>query len=160
MLEVRLLHFRTAPDERRRSHRAPALGDRLRRLQSAAALRRRRARASSPHKPPGPRHEVAEYGAGKRLIPFNHARETPIRAAFDKALLGLKPSEAGRFWVDRRMRDQPLPPRIVPTSELALRVVATLPEAISYVYQNPVHANVRVLTIDGEAPGQPGYLLP
>jgi hypothetical protein len=103
--------------------------------------------------------EIAEYAPGKRFIPFNHVPAAPARMAIDRALLGLQPSEVGRFWVDRRIRDQPPPPRTIPSQELALRVVASLPGTISYVYQNLVNASVRVITIDGKASGQPGYLL-
>src|SRR5690242_14270301 len=69
---------------------------------------------------------VTELG-GKRLIPVNQAVNTPVRTRFDRAVLGLSPEEVGRFWVDRRIRDESPPPRTVPTPELAVRVAASLP---------------------------------
>lgn len=103
--------------------------------------------------------EAAEYASGKRLIPINHAPGTPARDQFDKAVLGLKPEEVGRFWIDRRIRDQPPPPKTVPSVDLAVRIVMSLPGAISYVTQDMVNDKVHALTIDGKAAGQPGYLL-
>ncbi len=104
--------------------------------------------------------EAAEYVSGKRLIPINHPPATPMREQFDNAILGLKPEEVGRFWIDRRIRDQPPPPKTVPSVELAVRIVMSLPGAISYVTQDMVNDKVRALPIDGKTPGQPGYLLP
>lgn len=101
--------------------------------------------------------EAAEYAPGKRLIPLNHPVASPMRERLDLALLGLKPHEVGRFWVDRRIRDQPLPPRAVPV-EMTLRIVTSLPGAISYVTPGMLNDKVRALTIDGKSPGQPGYL--
>ncbi len=103
--------------------------------------------------------EAAEYTSGKRLIPINHPPATPMRDQFDKVVLGLKPEEVGRFWIDRRIRDQPPPPKTVPSVELAVRIVMSLPGAISYVTQDMVNDKVHVLTIDGKAAGQPGYVL-
>jgi len=103
--------------------------------------------------------EAAEYAAGKRLIPINHPQNTPARDQFDLAVLGLKPDAVGRFWVDRRIRDQPGPPKTVPSIELAQRLVMSLPGAITYVTPDLVNPKVKALTIDGKSPGQGGYLL-
>ena len=103
--------------------------------------------------------EGAEYASGKRLIPINHPPGTATRVQFDLMALGLTPQEAGRFWIDRRIRDQPGPPRTVPTPELALRVVMSLPGAITYVPPEMVNPKVRALTIDGKSPGDETYLL-
>jgi hypothetical protein len=98
--------------------------------------------------------------AGKRLIPLNHPPGSPARVAFDRAVLGLSADQVGPFWVDRKIRDQSPPPRGVPSPELAVRVVASLPGAITYAASEQVAAGTRALTIDGKSPGQPGYLLP
>jgi hypothetical protein len=44
--------------------------------------------------------------------------------------------------------------------EVGQRVVAAYPGALTYVRSSMVDRNVRVLTIDGVAPQQPGYALP
>jgi hypothetical protein len=103
--------------------------------------------------------EPTEYASGRRLIPINHLPGTPTRAQFDRGILDLEPDEVGRFWIDRRVRDQAPPPRTVPSVDFALRVVMSLPGAISYVPPELVNDKVRALTIDGRAAGQPDYLL-
>jgi hypothetical protein len=100
----------------------------------------------------------AEYKGGKRLIPFNHPTGTSERISFDRALLGLEPGDVGRFWIDRRIRVEGRPPNGVPSADLALRVVAGLPGAISYLATEPTLAAVRVLTVDGKRFSDPGYM--
>jgi hypothetical protein len=103
--------------------------------------------------------ETAEYDSGKRLIPINLPVSTPIRSQFDRAILGLDPTEVGRFCVGRRIRDQPSQPKSVPSPEAALRVVMSLPGAISYVTPDMLNEKVRALTIDGKSHDQAGYIL-
>ena len=96
---------------------------------------------------------------GVHLIPLNAPLRTPARARLDRVLLGLEPSEVGGFWIDQRVRDGRNPPRTVPSTELAVRVVAQLPGAIACVPAQVVDSGVRVLRIDGKAPSDSGYLL-
>lgn len=103
--------------------------------------------------------EGAEYAPGKRLIPINHPVTSPGRLQFDRVVLGLTAEEIGRFWVDRRIRDQSGPPKAVPTAELALRVVTSLPGAITYIAAEELNSGVRALTIDGKSADAPGYAL-
>lgn len=100
-----------------------------------------------------------EFENGKRFIPLNHATGTPGRVQFDRAVLGLEPTQIGAFWIDRRIRDESPPPRTIPSPELALRIVASLPGAITYVYPEMVNATVHPVTVEGKSAGQPGYLL-
>jgi len=97
--------------------------------------------------------------AGKRLIPINHPTGTPNRVLFDRVMLGLSPEEVGRFWVDRRIRDESPPPKTVPSPDLAVRVAASLPFAITYITPDLVNDKVAVLTIDGKSPKDGEYLL-
>jgi hypothetical protein len=101
----------------------------------------------------------ATYRKDTRLIPLNYAVGNPQRAAFDRAILGLEPAEVGRFWVDRRIRDEGNPPKVVPSAELAIRVAAVLPGAVTYGTTANLMPKVKVLTIDGVTAGQPGYPL-
>ncbi len=100
--------------------------------------------------------EVAEL-AGKRLIPFNLPNGSAERTRFDRAVLGLEPQDVGRFWINRRIRDEGSPPRTLASVELAVKVVASLPGSISYVAPSKVTPNVRALTVDGKGPTDPGY---
>ena len=96
---------------------------------------------------------------GKRIIPINHPNEMSTRQAFDRAVLGLEPDAVGQFWIDRRIRDEGTPPRMIRSEELALRVVASLPGAITYLSPRLLNASVRALAIEGKTLGQSGYLL-
>jgi hypothetical protein len=98
--------------------------------------------------------------SGERLVPFNLPLNNPLRTRFDRGVLGLDPSGVGRFWVDQRVRDARRPPRDVPNPELGVRVVASLPAAISYVpLELTGNSRIRVLRIDGKSPTDAGYLL-
>lgn len=97
--------------------------------------------------------------SGTRLLPFNYAVENPLRRRFDELLLGFDAAATGRYWIDRRVRGQGLPPRVVPSAALARAVVAKLPGAISYIYANELDATVRALRIDGIAHGASDYPL-
>lgn len=101
----------------------------------------------------------AQTVQGQRLIPFNYDHADPLRQAFDRRVLGLKPAEVGRYWIDRRIRGQGMAPRTVRSSSLLHAVVARLPGAIGYLWATePLHA-VKALRIDGKAPTDPGYPL-
>lgn len=103
--------------------------------------------------------EVAVTPSGKRLVPLNQQLGTAERTLFDRVVLGLEPGDVGRYWINRRIRDEGLPPRTLPSLELGVRVVASYPGAITYVSADMVSPAVRVLRIDGKLPGEPGYLL-
>jgi hypothetical protein len=97
--------------------------------------------------------------SGTRLIPINHALESPLRVAFDKLVLGLKPAEVGRFWIDQRIRDTGKPPTTAPTVDLALRAAATLRGAITYARRSQLLPRLKVLRVDGKAAAEAGYPL-
>lgn len=94
---------------------------------------------------------------GKRLIPVNHPQESAPRVTFDRKVLRLKPSDVGRFWVDVKIRDDGKPPTTAGTSELAVRIVASLPNSISYATRTMLSPKVKVLTVDGKSATDAGY---
>jgi hypothetical protein len=97
--------------------------------------------------------------AGKPIVPINHPVGTPMRMDFDRLVLGLEPSAVGPYWVDRRIRDEGSPPKSVPTPEVAVKVVAALPTAITYTRASLLTPMVKVLTIDGKSARDAGYAL-
>jgi hypothetical protein len=104
------------------------------------------------------RGETTELG-GKRLIPFNYGARDPLRVSFDQQLLAWSPEQAGRYWVDRRVRGQTQAPRVVATP-LAMRSwVAKVDGAIGYVPTSLVRGDVHVLRVDDRAPSDQGYAL-
>lgn len=96
---------------------------------------------------------------GRRLIPVNHTPNSDARVRFDQIVLGLSPQEVGRYWIDRRIRDEGSAPKTVPSPEMAMRLAASLPGVITYVTSDLLNAKVRALTIDGKTAQQPTYML-
>jgi hypothetical protein len=96
---------------------------------------------------------------GKKLLPLNQAANSPDRVGFERLVLGMAPDEASRFWIDRKIRGQHGAPKSIPSAELLLRVVASLPGAIAYLTRTDVGTELKVIKIDGKSPGEPGYPL-
>jgi hypothetical protein len=105
------------------------------------------------------RGEPANAPDGKRFLPLNAPLKSFERELFDRKVLGLAPDEVAQFWITRRIRDEGLPPRTLPSTDLGLRVVASYPGAITYVSTKIVKGGVRVLKVDGKLPTDAGYLL-
>lgn len=102
--------------------------------------------------------EVVDDDVGKKLVALNQPPQTPERVAFDKVVLGMSPEQAGRYWVDRRIRGGGRPPRAFEAAQL-VRLVAKFPGAIAYLRAEHVDASVRIVTIDGKTPKDAGYPL-
>ena len=96
---------------------------------------------------------------GVRLIPFNYPPEHALRQRFDLLVLELRPSEIGRYWIDRRIRGEGYPPRTLPRPDVLKAVVARLRGAIGYLPSEQLDASVRALTIDGQPHTAPAYPL-
>lgn len=95
--------------------------------------------------------------AGTPYVPLTQAPQTPVRVAFDQQFLGLDPDAVGRYWVDQRIRARATPPRTIPSVDILRRVVATLPEAISYVRADELRPGVIPVAIDGVDFRDPSY---
>lgn len=82
---------------------------------------------------------------GKNIVAFNAPAKTELRMAFDQEVLSMTPEQNGRFWIDAQIRGFGRPPRQFPDPALAVRLVATLPGAVSYVPANLVNSSVKVV---------------
>ncbi len=96
---------------------------------------------------------------GETLVPFNHAPGSPLRIKFDQVILAMTEAQVGRYWIDRRLRGQPGPPRSADSSQLLRRIAARLKGAITYVPADQLDASVRALDIDGKSYTDPNYAL-
>jgi hypothetical protein len=95
--------------------------------------------------------------AGRRLIPINYAPMSRDRVGFDRAVLGMSPDEAARYWIDRKIRGESGPPVTVETADVLQRVVTRLDGAIGYVRVGALSDQVKVIRIDGKAPTDADY---
>lgn len=76
---------------------------------------------------------LRRFWAGSQpIIPFNLPPKTPLRVAFDLAVLRMDAQAVARFWLDRRVRSGPPPPRQAPDPTTVVRLVARLEGAIGY----------------------------
>lgn len=85
-----------------------------------------------------------DWGAGKRILPFNFPAKHDVRVSFDRAVLDMDPDAVARYWIDRRIRGGNPPPKQIPNAQLMLRLVQKLDGAIGYVPAS-IAQNVRVL---------------
>jgi hypothetical protein len=95
--------------------------------------------------------------SGKRLIPINHPLNAPSRVTFDRVVLGLEPAAVGRFWVDRRIRAEGNPPTTASSPEIAVRIAASLANAITYGSEGMLNPKVKVITVNGKSAKDAAY---
>jgi len=103
--------------------------------------------------------EYIKDADGKQLIALNHPPQSPDRVGFDQVVLKMTPDQAGRFWVDRKIRGQPAAPRSVAPRELLRKFVAASPGAVAYVRGGEVDPELKALAIDGKRPDAADYPL-
>lgn len=98
-------------------------------------------------------------GSGQRYIPFNHPAHTTDRVGFDHVVLGMSADDVSQFWIERRIRGLPGPPRSVDSLSLLLRLIARLPGGIGYARPGQLTAEVRAVRVNGKLPNDPDYPL-
>jgi ABC-type phosphate transport system substrate-binding protein len=94
---------------------------------------------------------------GTRIIPFNQAPNSPDRVLFESRVLDMSPEQVAQYWIDRKIRGQGVPPKVVSPADLLQKVVSRLENSIAYVRISNVSADVRVIAIDGHLPGDGSY---
>jgi hypothetical protein len=97
--------------------------------------------------------------SAQRYVPFNHPPHTTDRMAFDKLVFGMSADEVSQFWIERKIRGMPGPPRSVDSLSLLLRLIARLPGAIGYARPSQIAGDVRAIRVNGKLPNDPAYPL-
>jgi len=97
--------------------------------------------------------------SGQRSVPFNHTAHSTDRVGFDQTVLHMNPDEVSRFWIDRKIRGLPGPPRAVDSLSQLLHLVSRNSGGIGYARPGQVTNEVRVIRIDGKLPSDGGYPL-
>ena len=100
------------------------------------------------------------WPGGARVVLFVHAPGTPGREVALRHLYRMRDEEFRRYWIAKTFRgDVASGPKIVSTDALAKRLTASIPGAVTVIRASEVDAAVKVLTVDGRAPGEAGYAL-
>lgn len=89
---------------------------------------------------------------GSAAHPMNLPESSPIRQAFDAAVLGLDPDRAARYWIDRKIRGGDRPPPVVSSSALVVKLVSKTAGGLGYVEASAVDGSVKVVAkvVDGQ----------
>jgi hypothetical protein len=95
--------------------------------------------------------------SGAHSTPFNHTAHSTDRVGFDQIVLHMNPDEVSRFWIDRKIRGLPGPPRAVDSLSQLLHLVARNTGGISYARPAQLTSEVRVIRVDGKLPNESGY---
>lgn len=95
--------------------------------------------------------------SGDRWLPFNHTARSTDRVGFDQVVLKMSPEEVSRFWIDRKIRGLPGPPRAVDSLSQLLRLIARQNGAIGYARPTQLTKDVRMVRVDGKLPTEAGY---
>ena|SRR5450432_365770 len=97
--------------------------------------------------------------SGQRNVPYNHTAHSGDRVGFDQTVLRMNPEEVSRFWVDRKIRGLPGPPRALDSLSQLLHLVAHTSGGIGYARVGQVSSDVRVIRLDGKLPSDASYPL-
>ncbi len=100
-----------------------------------------------------------EWSDGQRAVPLDLEAGSAERENFNANVLNMDQGEVDRYWVDQRMRGTGTAPRVAPTPESVVRLAGKVRGVVAYVPQRAVDASVKVLKVNGIAPGKPGYPL-
>ena len=101
------------------------------------------------------RGERTRWRDGQKILPINRTVESNVRRDFFRVLFNTAPESQ----VYRR-ENSSAETMIAETDQQVIELVAHLPNAVGYLYSNkPVDDRVKVLTVGGFTPREPGYSL-
>ncbi|HUJ29518.1 MAG TPA: hypothetical protein VLW85_26035 [Myxococcales bacterium] len=100
-----------------------------------------------------------EWADGSRIVALELEAGAPEHDAFNSAVLEMSQPDIDRYWVDQRMRGASGAPRTAPTPGSLMKLAGKVKGVIGYVPLKAVDASVKVLKVDGVAPGKPGYAI-
>lgn len=100
-----------------------------------------------------------EWPDGTRAVPIDQAPSAPGRATFLDKVLGMSAAQFAEHWVDQQVRGNGAAPRVAASPAAAVKFVARTRGAVAFVPVSQVTSGVKVLFVNGKAPGEPGYPL-
>ena len=91
------------------------------------------------------RAKSTQFPSGGHASAVNLPQESAVRQAFDYAVLGLKPEEVERYWLDSKIRSGVGSPRKLPGPAAVVHFVGSDESAIGYVSRRDAGESVRVV---------------
>jgi len=91
------------------------------------------------------RAKSTEFPGGGRAAPVNLSADSTVRQEFDFSVLGMRPDEVERFWLDSKIRSGVGSPRKLSGPDAVLRYVAGDEAGIGYVARSDTNDSVRVV---------------
>ena len=86
-----------------------------------------------------------QFSGGGRADPVNLPPDNAVRQAFDLAILGMRPDEVERFWLDNKIRSGVGSPRKLSGPDAVVRYVAADEAGLGYVASSDANDTVRVI---------------
>ncbi len=101
------------------------------------------------------RGQLEKWEDGQRIVVINRPVDSEIRKDFYQRILKEEPTK--KFFKP----GSPIPVKtmVAESDKATVRFVATIPNAVGYVYSDEVNDTVRVVAIDDKLPSDPDYYL-
>ncbi len=104
--------------------------------------------------------EKSRWPDGKRAVAVETAPDSPEKALLLKSVVKMSDAILKRYYLQAAFTGKEVsPPKDVPSSAALKQFVASSPGAIGCILASQVDDKVKVLKVDGMAPGQDGYKL-
>jgi len=101
--------------------------------------------------------QTTTFSNGERVVLLEY---TPLQATFYRKALGMSPELVHRHWIGLVFQgEDAMPPQPMNDDESVKRFVAEHPGAIGFIDLRTVDPTVKVLTVNGRAPGDANYPL-
>jgi ABC-type phosphate transport system substrate-binding protein len=104
--------------------------------------------------------QEAKWPTGKKIVVLMTTPGLPERAGLLKMVCGMNETDFTLHFMHASFNgDSVDPPKAVGSGVQVRQLVASTPNAVGFIKASQVDDSVKVLAIDGSAPGQPAYKL-
>ncbi|MCZ6643849.1 MAG: hypothetical protein O7F71_19915 [Gammaproteobacteria bacterium] len=95
-----------------------------------------------------------------RIVLLVRAPQADDRSVVLDRIYQMSESQYSKYWIAKIFRAEvPAGPRIVFSSNMAQELVKAIPGSITFIPSSEIDSQIKVLSIDGLLPDQPGYTL-
>ena len=95
-----------------------------------------------------------------RIVLLVRAPEADERTVVLDRIYEMNERQLGKYWISKIFRAEvAAQPKIVLSSNMALELVTAIPGSITFIPASEIDSSIKVVSIDGLLPDQPGYPL-